>query len=123
MASLDPLARRDFLASLVDDVHRRGATAILSSHIISDVEQACDFLVVLSAGRLALSIPIVQARETFAVVAASAASDSDVIGYFVSSTGNEVALVARHGGPSARLEDVVLGHLAAGRRRPQQRAA
>lgn len=49
LASLDPLARREFLAVLVDDVRSSGRTALLSSHIVTDIQQACDWLVVLSA--------------------------------------------------------------------------
>ena len=47
LASLDPLARREFLHVLVDAVRADGATALLSSHVITDIEQACDRLLVL----------------------------------------------------------------------------
>ena len=50
LASLDPLARREFLHVLVDAVRAQGATAVLSSHVITDIEQACDRVVVLGAG-------------------------------------------------------------------------
>ena len=61
LASLDPLARHDFLALLVGAVRERGATALLSSHIVSDVEAACDQLVVLGGGRVTLHAPIAAA--------------------------------------------------------------
>ena len=51
LASLDPLARREFLHVLVDAVRADGATALLSSHVITDIEQACDRLLVLGGGR------------------------------------------------------------------------
>jgi ABC-2 type transport system ATP-binding protein len=51
LASLDPLARREFLHVLVDAVRSAGATAVLSSHVITDIEQACDRIVVLGGGR------------------------------------------------------------------------
>ena len=41
LASLDPLARREFLDVLSDEVHAQGGTALLSSHVVSDVERAC----------------------------------------------------------------------------------
>ena len=50
LASLDPLARREFLHVLVDAVRADGATALLSSHVITDIEQACDRLLVLGGG-------------------------------------------------------------------------
>ncbi|TMB53887.1 MAG: ABC transporter ATP-binding protein, partial [Chloroflexi bacterium] len=65
LASLDPLARRDFLTALVDDVRGRGATAVLSSHIVTDVEHACDWLIVLADGRLVLHAAIATAKEEY----------------------------------------------------------
>jgi ABC-2 type transport system ATP-binding protein len=51
-ASLDPLARRDFLADLVELVAERRPTVVLSSHLLTDVERVCDHVVVMSAGRV-----------------------------------------------------------------------
>jgi ABC-2 type transport system ATP-binding protein len=55
VASLDPLARREFLQSLMGSVAESGTTVLLSSHILADLERCCDFLVVLQAGRVQLS--------------------------------------------------------------------
>lgn len=52
VASLDPLARKDFLAALMGSVAERGLTVILSSHLIADLEHRCDFLIVLSESRV-----------------------------------------------------------------------
>ncbi|HEX5465204.1 MAG TPA: AAA family ATPase, partial [Candidatus Limnocylindrales bacterium] len=54
LASLDPLARREFLHVLVAGARESGATVLLSSHVITDVQQACDRLVVLGEGHLLL---------------------------------------------------------------------
>jgi ABC-2 type transport system ATP-binding protein len=51
LASLDPLARREFLQSLMAEVAEGGLTVALSSHLITDLERVCDHLVVLSAAR------------------------------------------------------------------------
>ena len=51
LAALDPLARREFIYLLVAGVRARGATAVLTSHIATDVEQAADRLFVLGDGR------------------------------------------------------------------------
>jgi ABC-2 type transport system ATP-binding protein len=115
LASLDPLARRDFLRLLVSEVKARGATALLSSHIVSDVETTCDRLVVLSHGRLVLDVAVAEARGRFATVTA-AEYHLPAIGRFASATGEEVALVELgNAGRPATLEEIVLGHLAAGR--------
>jgi len=54
VASLDPLARRDFLKLLMDTVAEHGTSVILSSHLISDLERVCDYLVVLAAAQVRL---------------------------------------------------------------------
>ncbi|WIG57885.1 MAG: ABC transporter, ATP-binding protein [Ktedonobacterales bacterium] len=54
LASLDPLARRDFLRALMDVAVADGLTVVLSSHLITDLERVCDYLVVLSHSRVAL---------------------------------------------------------------------
>ncbi|MGH3026156.1 MAG: ABC transporter ATP-binding protein, partial [Gaiellaceae bacterium] len=42
VASLDPLARREFLAGVVGAVTDTGVTVVLSSHIVADLERVCD---------------------------------------------------------------------------------
>ncbi|MFL6138998.1 MAG: ABC transporter ATP-binding protein [Frankiaceae bacterium] len=55
VAALDPLARREFLQTLMEVVAVHGVTVVLSSHLIADLERVCDYLVVLIAGRVALT--------------------------------------------------------------------
>jgi ABC-2 type transport system ATP-binding protein len=52
VASLDPLARRDFLRHLMEVVVDHELSVILSSHLIADLERVCDYLVVLVASRV-----------------------------------------------------------------------
>jgi ABC-2 type transport system ATP-binding protein len=52
VASLDPLARREFLQSLIEVVVDYGASVILSSHLVADLERVCDYLVVLVDSRV-----------------------------------------------------------------------
>jgi len=52
VASLDPLARREFLQSLMAFVADHGSSVILSSHLVSDLERVCDYLIVLVASRV-----------------------------------------------------------------------
>jgi ABC-2 type transport system ATP-binding protein len=52
VASLDPLARREFLQSLMETVAEQGLSVVLSSHLIADVERVCDYLVVLTGSRV-----------------------------------------------------------------------
>jgi len=52
VASLDPLARREFLQGLMEVVAEHGASVILSSHLVGDLERVCDYLVVLVDSRV-----------------------------------------------------------------------
>ena len=54
VASLDPLARREFLASLAAACAESELTVVLSSHLVADMERICDYLVVLSASQVQL---------------------------------------------------------------------
>ncbi|MFE9958277.1 ABC transporter ATP-binding protein [Micromonospora sp. NPDC005299] len=54
VASLDPLARREFLQSLMGSVADSETTVLLSSHLLADLERVCDYLVVLQAARVHL---------------------------------------------------------------------
>lgn len=115
LASLDPLARREFLAVLVDDVRTTGATAILSSHIVTDVQQACDSLVVLGFGRVALHAPVATARAEHRTVPEADLAGRTPVGNFIGPEGERLALL-RSAEPALReatLEEIVLGYLAA----------
>jgi ABC-2 type transport system ATP-binding protein len=55
VAALDPLARREFLQSLMEVVAEHGVTVVLSSHLVADLERVCDFLVVLVTSHVQLA--------------------------------------------------------------------
>jgi ABC-2 type transport system ATP-binding protein len=58
VASLDPLARREFLQLVMEAVAETGLAVILSSHIVADLERICDHLVILSKAHVQLAGPI-----------------------------------------------------------------
>ncbi|MFE4212825.1 ABC transporter ATP-binding protein [Streptomyces sp. NPDC056844] len=47
VAALDPLARREFMQDLMEAVAEHGMSVVLSSHLVSDVERTCDYIIVL----------------------------------------------------------------------------
>ena len=51
VAALDPLARRDFLASLSEAVAEGDLTVMLSSHLLHDLERVCDHVILLASSR------------------------------------------------------------------------
>jgi ABC-2 type transport system ATP-binding protein len=55
VASLDPLARREFLQGLMEAVVDQGLSVVLSSHLVADLERACDYLIVLVGSRVQIA--------------------------------------------------------------------
>jgi ABC-2 type transport system ATP-binding protein len=55
VASLDPLARREFLQSLMEVVVDQGVSVLMSSHLVADLERVCDYLVLLVASQVRLA--------------------------------------------------------------------
>ncbi len=55
VASLDPLARREFMQDLMESVAEHELSVVLSSHLVSDLERVCDHLIVLVASRVQLA--------------------------------------------------------------------
>lgn len=61
-SGLDPLMEKAF-QRCVDDVARRGAAVLLSSHILAEVEKLCDTVTIIRAGRTVQSGPLAQLRH------------------------------------------------------------
>jgi ABC-2 type transport system ATP-binding protein len=55
VASLDPLARREFLQNLMEVVAAHGVSVVLSSHLVADLERVCDYLIVLTDSHVQLA--------------------------------------------------------------------
>jgi ABC-2 type transport system ATP-binding protein len=52
MAMLDPVARHDFMATVMTAMADDGVSVVLSSHVLAELERVADYLVVLSQGRV-----------------------------------------------------------------------
>ncbi|HEX5440191.1 MAG TPA: ABC transporter ATP-binding protein [Ktedonobacterales bacterium] len=131
LASLDPLARRDFLRILLDATIEQGLSVLLSSHIISDLERVCEHLVILSASRVQLAGEIDEILRTHKRLVgprtdpAAVASLHNVIE--ASHTERQTTLLVRLNGQlfdaswqqhDVSLEDIVLAYLGQSRDRP-----
>ena len=57
VASLDPLARREFLQDLMEATADQDLSVVLSSHLIGDLERVCDYLIVLVGSRVRVAGP------------------------------------------------------------------
>jgi ABC-2 type transport system ATP-binding protein len=77
VAALDPLARRNFLATLTTAVADAGGdlTAVLSSHLVTDLERVCDHLILLAGSRVQLCGDIDTLLASHKVVAGDSTRD------------------------------------------------
>ncbi|AJC57854.1 ABC transporter ATP-binding protein [Streptomyces sp. 769] len=57
MSDLDPLARDELSGLLLAEAAEHGTTVLMSSHMLSEVEEMCDHLLVLAGGRLRMAGP------------------------------------------------------------------
>jgi ABC-2 type transport system ATP-binding protein len=125
VASLDPLARRDFLAVLMGSVAARGLTVILSSHLIADLEHRCDYLIVLSDSRVQVLGSVDELLRTHKTLIGPRSEGGSVRGVDsvvrTSSTDRQTTMLVRTDGPivdrawavhDVGLEELVLGYLA-----------
>jgi ABC-2 type transport system ATP-binding protein len=132
VASLDPLARREFLQYLMESVGEQSLSVVLSSHLVADLERVCDYLIVLVGSRVQVAGPVEELLATHHLLSGprrdpgSLPDGMRVIS--ASHTDVQSTLLVRTSGPvldpawmvsEVALEDLVLGYMsqAAGRGR------
>jgi ABC-2 type transport system ATP-binding protein len=126
VASLDPLARREFLGDLMELAADHGPTVVLSSHLLSDVERVCDHVVVLAGGRVRLAGDVDELLAEHKVLTgargATNALPADQTVVRVSQTDRQSTLLIRTTGPildprwevaDVGLEELVLAYMSA----------
>jgi ABC-2 type transport system ATP-binding protein len=124
VADLDPLARHEFMGELMAAVAEHGISVVLSSHAVAELERTCDYLVVMSAGRVQVAGEVAGLLDEHAILTGPAASAAetaiarDVVRE--STAGRQTTLVVRGAdGPLAPgwqrkqlgLEDLILAYL------------
>jgi ABC-2 type transport system ATP-binding protein len=55
VAMLDPIARHDFMATVLTAAADSGVSVLLSSHVLPELERVADYLIVLSQGRVQMA--------------------------------------------------------------------
>jgi ABC-2 type transport system ATP-binding protein len=122
-ASLDPLARQGVAQLLLDSVADKGTTVLMSSHVVSELEPICDYLVILSKSRVQVSASTESLLATHRVLVGPASDELiaslDVIS--AKTAGRQrTLLVNGNPGPLGHswqvlepsLEEIVLAYLA-----------
>jgi ABC-2 type transport system ATP-binding protein len=121
LASLDPVARREFQRTLMGAVAEQGMTVLFSSHAVHELERVCDHLVVLRGGRVALAGEIDDLLTEHRVLTGPRV-DAAAAGPVIEAThgDRQTTLLVRDGGTDALpgwqthpvgLEDLVLAYL------------
>jgi ABC-2 type transport system ATP-binding protein len=64
LASLDPVAREDFLGSVTEAAHEESISVVLSSHVLAELERVATYLIVLTRGEVRVSSPVRDLLET-----------------------------------------------------------
>lgn len=126
VASLDPVARREFLRTLVDAVAGSDLTVLLSSHVVTELERVCDHLVLLHEGRARLAGPIDDLLAEHRVLVGPRHDGLATVDGVVTATHgarHSTVLVRGHATTHPRwesqlvgLEELVLAYLGEGRR-------
>jgi ABC-2 type transport system ATP-binding protein len=63
-SGLDPIVRRDILGAVIRTIADEGRTVLFSSHLLEEVEQVADHVTMISQGRIVLSAPLDEIKES-----------------------------------------------------------
>lgn len=63
-SGLDPIVRRDILGAIIRTIAHEGRTVLFSSHLLEEVEQVADHVTMISQGKIALSAPLEEIKES-----------------------------------------------------------
>ena len=124
IASLDPLARREFLQSLTEFTAGHQVSVVMSSHLVGDLERVCDYLIVLVASRVQVAGEVTELLATHRQLTGTPRDPATLPARWqvisASHTGQQSTLLVRTGGPvrdpawdagQIGLEDLVLAYM------------
>jgi ABC-2 type transport system ATP-binding protein len=123
LANLDPLARHDFMATVMAAAAENGMSVVLSSHVLTELERVADYLILVSGGRVQVAGEVDDLLATHCVLTGPAA-ETDLVaqGHAVVHTrraGAQAHLLVRTSGPvppgweahPVGVEELVLAYL------------
>ncbi|WP_086663202.1 ATP-binding cassette domain-containing protein [Lentzea kentuckyensis] len=132
LSDLDPLARDETLRIIMTEVADRGTTVVMSSHLLADLREVCDHLLLVDEGRVQVDGDIDDVLARHRILVGPAADESAVAGTLISATRTErqATLLLREpepappgwAGTEPDLESLVRGYLRASRERRRERS-
>lgn len=143
LASLDPLARHDFMGTVLAAVSEDGVSVLLSSHVLAELDRVADFLVLLTGGQVRVAAEVEDLVRSHRLLAGPAGSADRIAGKLDVVQDQRAAaqahLLVRAHGPDdpvppgweahpVSMEELVLAYLRSGSRatpapRPRKPAA
>jgi ABC-2 type transport system ATP-binding protein len=126
LASLDPLARHEFMGALMAAAAEDGLSVVFSSHVVAELERICDYLVVLADGRIQMAGEVENLLAEHRVLTGPAATADEVAATFAvvrdTRAGAQAHVFVRDGreraalpsgwrGQPVSLEEMVLAYL------------
>lgn len=123
MADLDPLARHELMGTLMADAAERGTTVVMSSHILTELEGACDHLLLVQDGRIRLDGSIDELLAAHSLLRGPVGDLAPHTVVDARTTGRQLTALIRREGPvdasweitEPSLEELLLAHLRASR--------
>lgn len=79
MSDLDPLVRRELMATLTTEAAEHGTTVLVSSHMLAELEHICDYLLVIANGGLRLAGEVNELRAAHALFVGPADGSSPAL--------------------------------------------
>ncbi|USX56184.1 ATP-binding cassette domain-containing protein [Lentzea sp. HUAS12] len=131
LSDLDPLARDETLRIIMAEVADRGTTVVMSSHLLADLREVCDHMLLIDDGQVQIDGDIDDVLGRHRILIGPATDETAVQGALVSATRTprQTTMLVRDPQPTPRgwtgtepdLESLVMGYLRAARDRSARR--
>ena len=100
LANLDPLAREDFMATVMAAVADDGVSVVLSSHVLAELERVADYLVLVSHGHIQVAGDVEDLLAAHRMFIGPASEDARYTQHrnvvYASSAASQVQLLVRY---------------------------
>ncbi|MEU4213604.1 ABC transporter ATP-binding protein [Streptomyces sp. NPDC026206] len=127
MSDLDPLVRHETMAALMTEAAENSTTVVMASHVLAELEGVCDYLLLISGGRVRLAGEVEDLVFAHRLVMGryeDAGTPREFAAHTIveaRTTGRQLTALIRHDGPvrghwetaEPSLEELILAHLRA----------
>jgi len=125
MSDLDPLVRHELMGTVMAEAAEHGTTVLMSSHMLSELEDVCDYLLVVAGGGLRLAGEVDELLAAHTLITGAHPGEGTppaLAGHTIvesRTSGRQVTALIRPQGPlhgdwhtdTPRLEELLLAYL------------